>query len=229
MADQHPLAFGLEKVASTEGPDAMLTLLTRMSPGDDRRSLSQSLTRRLATTAGSDILESHLLPWARALPSSQSPFVEAAIAVGLARHSPTRAADILRGIEPHPSGALGSQWSDIAFEWGDNDPQGASAYFSANSNAIPASAFRTLAYRWLENDPAAASIWVSQMPRSDRKDAAIGSIIGHLTGRSADAADFQTALAWSAEIVDPAQASKAAESTLIRWRKTDPNTAPKLP
>ncbi|CAN5494267.1 hypothetical protein BH23VER1_BH23VER1_24100 [soil metagenome] len=103
------------------------------------------------------------------------------------------------------------------------DPAAATEIVRRRPGLGPA-AYSRLTSSWYNKAPEAASQWVADLPPGAQRDAAIQSIISHVSG--GPGADFPTALTWAGEISDPELAGRAIKMVTRNWRRADPDNAP---
>jgi hypothetical protein len=79
-----------------------------------------------------------------------------------------------------------------------------------------------LAHYYAQHDPRGASEWISSLPEGERRDAAIGSLVGYLERTDGD---YEAAFAWAGAATDAAQHQKDLERVAERWLSRDATAA----
>ncbi|CAN5379524.1 hypothetical protein BH23VER1_BH23VER1_19880 [soil metagenome] len=224
LSDYRLIADGLDSVAATGDSAKVTELMDAVGDAETRRRVAQNFAKNLA---GRDpgAIGGILGTWAQSLPDEERPKIQLSVANGLTDVDPAAGAAFLVASDPEATSSR-SGWSRIARGWGRHDPEAATRFFAAHEASIPSAAFGTLTTAWVSRSPEASSAWVAGLSPGAPKDAAVESLVNHLSRGSSDSADFEAALVWSAEISDPSRSQTVADAVLKKWLETNPASAP---
>lgn len=110
--------------------------------------------------------------------------------------------------------------SDLLLKWLVKAPEEATKFIDLYPKSIEASDVLVASAKWVGEDPESASRWLTTLPPSERKDAAITGMLNTLTWH-----DPASCLIWSNQLSDSTARQDAQRKILNTWRIYDPSRA----
>ncbi len=176
-----------------------------------------------ATKDNAGIVVASLVDWAATLPPDRRLHAEWSIFYGLSKSDPMTSAELLTRFDFGDREARA--WGIAAAALADRDPVAAAAFLQEKGDALPAVAFSTFTERWVRRDSQATSRWIAGLAPGARRDAAIVAMVADLT--TGKATDFEAAIAWADEIVDPVRRRHSTDGVLAARRAAEQSDTPK--
>ncbi len=158
------------------------------------------------------------LDWAESLPEEVRGEVQERIMAQLVAEDPAQALAALDGMPPGYERR--EMLESVVGQWAHGDPAAAAAWVTdqaAGDERLTAS----LMSSWMQDSPMEASHWLSCLPDSEGRDAAIVA----MTASRALLRDPEAATVWSSTIGDQSMRAEVLQSSLNRWFAVDPAAA----